>query len=303
MQFSALQANRKVLPEIAMRRTSNRALCGLIVEGITDRKFFEKFISADRCAVLPVGGKPQVVTTIQEALTSRLPGVLGVVDGDVDHFLGKPKPAGNIFRTDSTDVESLMFASPAFVHLFRETMLRDGDARSGETIVKMAEKARSLIVGAAFQIGLIRCAAAQAGMGINFSNLAYNTFVNNLTCAIDMEICLRAVLALPRGKLDDDAAQKAIVTVLKLHAAHNVWEVVRGHDLTRIAAICSESLLGRKLDRAEVEQGMRLAYDAEELQKTAIYADIEDWATHNKPFVVWKHLPTTPSLSSENAVD
>ncbi len=289
MPFNSLQENRKVLPEIAMRRTVKKYLCGLIVEGITDRKFFEKFIATDQCAVFSVNGRPQVVATITEASTANFPGVLGVIDGDTDLFLGKPKPTGNLLRTDKADIESLMFASPAFVHLFRDIVLRERDQRSGENIASLAESTRMRIVGAAFQIGLMRCAAAQSDMKIKFSDLAYNTFVNKLTCVIDVEACVQAVVALPRGgRFSDDDVRLAIATLLETHSAHDKWDVVRGHDLTRIAAICSETLLSRKLDRAEVEQGLRLAYDAEEFRQTLLYSDIAEWSERNKPFVVWK---------------
>ncbi len=122
-----------------MRRIKNPNLCGLIVEGTSDRKFYEKFTSQTGCAVIPVGGKDKVFETLLNAEKSTARGIVGIVDGDSDHFLGRASSHKNVFQTDVSDVDSMMFASSSFIHLVRECVIRDGDMRGSETILNLAE--------------------------------------------------------------------------------------------------------------------------------------------------------------------
>jgi hypothetical protein len=287
-QRSSLELNRKILSEIAMRRTKNPHLCGLIVEGTSDRKFFEKFISHGVCTVIPVGGKDNVLETLQNADKNTLRGLVGIVDSDSDHFLGSTPSHRDVFQTDVTDVDSMVFASSSFVNLVRECVIREGDMRSSEAILTLAESVRNKIVAAAFPLGLIRCISARDSLGIKFVDLAYNTFINSLTCICNLDQCIISVLALSRNTaMNDLSLEQLLRAEIQNCAKVNPWNVVRGHDLSRIAALCSENLLQRNLSGLEIERSLRLGYDYERFRKTNVYARVSEWAERNIPFVVW----------------
>jgi hypothetical protein len=288
MTDPGLERYRMLVSEMVMRRTKKSHLAALIVEGISDRKFYERLIEVGSCDVLPAGDRKKVIETIARAEQSRLKGFVGIIDGDTDHFIGRSSPHKATFRTDLTDAEAMMFRSPALETLVRETILRCDDARGAEKVLAVAATLRTKIVAAAMPLGVSRCLSAKFGWGIDYEGLVYRDFVDELTCVCDLNKFFRHIAVLPRksGLTNKDLEEQLLAT---LGMPLDQWHVVRGHDLTRILSLCSPSALNQSMRPDEVEKFLRLAYERAFFQKTRLYKDVSDWSTNNQPYVVWSN--------------
>ncbi|WP_310429004.1 DUF4435 domain-containing protein, partial [Chamaesiphon sp. VAR_48_metabat_135_sub] len=97
----------------------------LLVEGSTDKVFYERFTDCDRCKLRVVSGKPsskKLVIRVLEILDEdNFPGVLGIVDADFDRCLSPLLDRSpNLILTDTHDLETLIIQSPALDKLLLE---------------------------------------------------------------------------------------------------------------------------------------------------------------------------------------
>ena len=97
---------------IRMKRSHHRG-CFLIVEGRDDRLFFQKFVDSDACSVQVARGKPNVVDVVRRLEQGRFPGIVGVIDADLDHIEGHYWNSSNLIVLETYDLEALLIKSEA----------------------------------------------------------------------------------------------------------------------------------------------------------------------------------------------
>ncbi len=249
----------------------------VLVEGATDRAFFANFLNGKRSRFKVGEGKRRVVKILH--LLQGATRVLGIVDADYWPITGERPALGNLFVTDTTDVESLIIKSDAF----RKTLNNYCDA---ETLEKFVESCglsdsvaiRDLLVEGAAKIGFLRLSNEREKKSMDFKALCFEQFVKEDTFKLD-----EAALC------EEFAAQNAdfpqLVRKWILEADKEIddpWRFACGHDIVAMLVVgLRRSPLGYKThySEAEIEAGLRQAFERAHFEKTDLCQSIESWAS------------------------
>jgi hypothetical protein len=286
MNADSLVRCRRVLSELVMRRTKNQNLTGFIVEGSSDRRLLQRFIVKTACDILPAGGRTEVFEVMQRAAAGRVIGVVGLIDQDEFLFQGKIHQSDHIFVTDFTDLDTMLFSSPALLAAIVELAIRNDDNRSSVAIDSLVATTRERVYAAAHPLGLCRRLSSVNGWGIDFEALVYRYFVDPVTCICDVGRLLAHIDTLKRsGSASIDTIGAAFHEAI--NATHGYCSVVRGHDLTAILSLCAASLIGRACEQEQFERLLRLGYGMDHLRNTVMFKSIAEWSGRNKPYLVW----------------
>jgi len=138
----------EIASDIRLQRQSHKGSF-LVVEGRDDRLFFEKFIDHQTCEIIVANGKKYVMDVVSLLESQLFDGIVGVVDGDLDHIENTVTSHVNILVLETVDIEALMIISPAF-----ESMLSEWGHR--KKIAQVEHDIRSILVNAAVWIGCVR---------------------------------------------------------------------------------------------------------------------------------------------------
>ncbi|MEC4813496.1 MAG: DUF4435 domain-containing protein, partial [Scytonema sp. PMC 1069.18] len=83
----------------------------LLVEGTSDKTFYERFVDKLACKLVSVSGKPSSKQRVIEVLKilekSSFPGILAIVDADFDRLETSSYSSPNLFRTDQTVLSAI----------------------------------------------------------------------------------------------------------------------------------------------------------------------------------------------------
>ncbi|MTJ55538.1 DUF4435 domain-containing protein [Anabaena sp. UHCC 0253] len=113
----------RVANQIRLRR-STYAGTFLLVEGSSDKTFYERFVDKLGCELVITAGKPsskQRAINILEILEkSNFQGVLAIVDADFDRQQNTPVTSPNLLLTDTHDLETMLIQSPALEKVVSE---------------------------------------------------------------------------------------------------------------------------------------------------------------------------------------
>ncbi|MFM7438848.1 MAG: DUF4435 domain-containing protein, partial [Snowella sp.] len=88
----------------------------LLVEGSTDKVFYERFVNKNECEVITnsIPGKQRVIQVLNILENSEFKGILAIVDADFDHLEFSLYNTPNLLRTDTHDLETMLLQSSAF---------------------------------------------------------------------------------------------------------------------------------------------------------------------------------------------
>ena len=267
-----------LVAEIKMRRTQHGGSF-LVVEGNDDMRFWKPH-SHNSCRRINGGGKNNAVRGLLRLDQLRYEGILGVVDSNLDHLLGKSLQSANLVATDAHDLECLLCRSSALDHVLAE--LGDDDKidrfnQRHSTDVRTALLERSLV------LGRLRWAARRMEPNIGVLHINPTRFVDESTWTVNDQALI------------DETAHRADVDAQLLH--HQIaqlptadpWYVVHGHDLVEILKIGLRRVLGNLRTTIGVEQIaglLRQAIPPQDLQVTGLWHHIRRWESRNKPFLV-----------------
>jgi len=261
----------------------------LLVEGRSDKKFYERFIDKDVCKVASISGKPssksRVITVLNSLETSGFKGVLAIVDMDFDNLLAVPlRRSTNLFLTDYHDLETMLVQSPAFDQVLAEFY-------SEEKIKLCAQDVRMTVLKAGTTVGYLRWISQRDDLNLKFSTLSFGKFVNSQNLEINQECLIEEVLN------KTPSSCPAISDIQnRLNEAyrdeHDPWQLCCGHDLVNILSLGLRQLLGsnKAVEVAvnSLERCLRLAYEKSDWLETQLYSDICEWERANPPFRVFE---------------
>ncbi len=246
----------------------------MIVEGIADKRVFETHTDSAKCIMWPAGGRQPVIDILSEAVRRKFTGILGIIDGDTDHFRQRSPSLKNLYHTDAWDSEGLMIRARAFEKFVAETKA----AITAQSLrQKLLESSRTL--------GIVRCISDINSWGLRFENVNYRIFVNSITLVCDNKKCLAHVHNLNQDRISLDLLEAAFESSDVRQC--DPWHLSRGHDMTSILSLSSENLLGVQMSKDLIERQLRLAFDSRCLAQTKLFASVNNWETENPPFLVW----------------
>ena len=243
----------------------------LVVEGIDDRRFWKYWLHP-KCWLVEGEGKQNVVGGIGRLSLHERQGVLGIVDDDYDSLLGVEGHGENVVVTDAHGLECLLCRSRALEKVFAEfgtpAKIRQFEESAGADV-------RAELLERATIFGRLRWAAALYGLNIRNDAIRVRQFVEQTTWRVDSAGLIRAVVK------DGSAHDESVVSkCLESLPTADGWRVAHSKDILAILRIGLMHVLGDlkpNVGTDQIAQVLRVAMSSEDLQGTALWADIRTW--------------------------
>ena len=248
----------------------------LVVEGESDRKFFENIVDSNVCKIRAVGSKDDVIAFIRRENARTRKVYLGIVDADFDNVLSKKIGVENVLSVDCHDIEMLILKSnPNIRKIYSEL----GD----NSLISKFEKERGqrfldAVLNAGYLIGCLKLVAQMDKYKLNMKDLPYIDFIDvNLKVNIDVLIS-----RVKEKKLANEIKADFEAVLAK---EYELWQMVCGHDVTNIFAICfsdkqAEGLgygTNKYLKKERIESLLRVIYDETLFANTEMYSKLIEW--------------------------
>jgi Protein of unknown function (DUF4435) len=251
----------------------------LLVEGSSDKVFYERFIDKIVCQVVVMEGKIRVIGILDILDRSSFDGVLSIVDADFDRLKDSVDESINLLRTDTHDLETMLIDSPAL----DKTIAEYG---SEEKIAKLQLDVRTSLVEAGMFIGYLRWVSQCDRRNLTFSDLKFSKFIDEKTLQIDELALIQEVKNKSQAlSLKTEDLQQRIAD--EKNKGFNPWQVCCGHDLVEILALGLRKAIGTmSVDSDSLERSLRLAYEEVYFWKTQLWVNIRQWESNNQPFKV-----------------
>ena len=266
---------------IRMKRSHHKG-CFLIVEGRDDRLFFEQFVDRGDCAVEVAEDKQSVADAVAILESARFPGVVGVMDGDLDHVDGHSWHSDNLILLETYDLEALLIKSPALDRVLVEL----GSARK---IDRFGKDVREALVDAAVPIGCLRLHSRRCGLNLRFSGMKYAKYIDDKSLQTDVSSLIREVKN--RSQRSDLACAATSQEIRGIEGAiGDRWLVCCGTDMIEILGIGLRTALGTNNSKAAnpcvLRQDLRLGYERRQLINSRLGRDLREWEERNQGFRV-----------------
>lgn len=261
----------------------------LLVEGRSDKKFYERFVDKKACIVNSTEGKPSsklnAISVLAILEKSDFEGVLAIVDADFDR-LSPPtlQPNSlNMFITDDHDIEAMLIKSPAFEKVVSEFCSEDKVKLFGQDV-------RQVILRTGTIIGLLRWVSQCDSLSLTFNGISFNKFINDKNLEISEVDFIEEVKNKSQSfSVKTEEAQQRIGEMKG--SGFDPWQVCCGHDLAAVLSVGLHKAIGsNKASEVEVsrlERCLRLAYEESYWIETQLYSDILNWEIANYPFKVF----------------
>jgi hypothetical protein len=251
----------------------------LLVEGSSDKVFYERFIDKIVCQIVVMAGKIRVIAVIDILDRSNFDGVLGIVDADFDRLKGSVDEGVNLLRTDTHDLETMIIDSPAIDKVIAEF-------GSEDKIAKLQLDVRTSLVEAGRSIGYLRWISQCDGLNLTFSDLKFSKFIDDKILQMNELDLIQEVKNKSQAfSLKTEDLQQRIAD--EKNKDFNPWQVCCGHDLVEILALGLRRTIGTmNVDVDSLERSLRLAYEEVYFQKTQLWINIRQWESNNQPFQV-----------------
>jgi hypothetical protein len=255
----------------------------LLVEGTSDKVFYERFIDKIACQVVIMAGKPsskfKAIAVLDILDRSNFHGVLAIVDADFDRLEDSVYESMNLLRTDTHDLETMLIDSPALDKVVAEF-------GSEEKIAKLKLDVRTSLVEAGISIGYLRWISQCDRLNLTFSDLKFSKFIDEKNLQMNELDLIQEVKNKSQAfSLNTEDLQQRIAD--ENNKGFNPWQVCCGHDLVEILALGLRKTIGTmSVDSDSLERSLRLAYEEVYFQKTQLWANIRQWESNHQPFQV-----------------
>lgn len=270
----------------------------LFVEGISDSKFFKKFLNTRRCRILYGKSKQIVLEALRilnqdESFNRQIKRYLALVDRDYDLILGREIHDPNLIYTDTRDLECLLIASPALEKLLTEHISANPALKNLNIFTKANGSVREAIIKIAEPIGLLRLYSVKMKKNLNFEDLNYLEFMqlDLSNFIIDTKTMLIQILRKKGVQQFSEITIRAEIETIKEEIPSDFqdpFQICSGHDLTNILAILLRELFNCSWIRSNfiLEKELRLAYESAFFEQTDNYRILLNWESNNPPFVI-----------------
>ncbi len=257
----------------------------LLVEGSSDKIFYERFIDRLTCRLVIVSGKPSSKLRVIEVLRileqSNFKGVLAIIDADFERLETLLYTSPNLLRTDTHDLETMLIKSPAFDKVIAEFGSEE----------KIANRdVRIILLEIGISVGYLRWISLCDDLNLSF-DININ-FFNEKTLQIDEIKLIREVKnKSQKHSIKDEDLQQRLTS--QKNNGHDPWEVCCGHDLVKILSTMLRKAIGSNetadVEQNRLERNLRLAYEEVYFCTTQIYQEIQVWESKNFPFKVLRN--------------
>lgn len=282
-----IRPGHRLANKIRMLHSQQTGAC-LIVEGTTDKKFYQNYVvDCQNCHIEIGGNKENAVQAIAILdKDNNFTGALAIVDADFDRLEGKLPTSQNILLTDNHDLETMLLQSPALDKLLTEY----GSEEKLQDLKESGKDVREILIQAAVAIGYLRWVSLQQNLALKFEGLSFSKFVDKYTLAISASQLIKTVKARSTENrsekpLPNQSEIENLLDSLKSND-HNPWDVCCGHDLIEILSLGLRKLFGscqsKDVESDVLEKNLRLAYERSHFGQTQLYTAIQEWEKANQ---------------------
>ena len=266
----------------------------LLVEGVSDVRFWTPRVAEGLCEIVDGNGKPNVVGATLRLDTRHVRGVLGIVDDDWETLAGRPLPSPNLVATDCHDLECLLLRSRALERVLAEHGDRDKIRRFED---RAGASVRSALLDRGIEVGRLRWLAARDTWAYPFGNKGAQRFLEPSRWSLDID-----------RMHGDVVAAGAYASVEELRAAlaalpeADPWLVCNGHDLVATLLVGLRKVLGRMKATVGVDQLsalLRAAFEDAELEYGHLGREIRRWEDGNRHYRILRSVRVVSGRASE----
>ena len=261
--------------DVANNARMNRSLHSgtiLIVEGKTDIRVYERFISETHCIVIPAYGKDNAIEALAILEKNSVDGVLTIVDADFWRLDGIKSNSTNLLLTDTHDLETMLLSSDALEKVLSEF-------GSIPKIKKLGKPVQELLLESGLSIGIFRWLSSPTkdNLSLKFKDLYFGNFVFNKTLSIELDKLIKEVNNHnPHKKMDIKLIKSKIIKI-KINK-YDPWQVCSGHDLIEILSIGLKYLFGnhraKNISTEAVDGILRVSYEYSFFSLTKLHKSI-----------------------------
>lgn len=266
--------------QVLMLKSRYKNCAFVIVEGRTDSFGYRWLIDNDQSKLVIAHSKSNVIECVKILENKRIEGILGIVDSDFWN-LEKISIPTNILNTDTHDIETMVFKSPAIekvLHFY-------GDY---EKVINVGniEQIRLLLLQAALPLGYLRWLSYKKNLNLNFKKLDLLEFINKDTLQVDISKLIRSIVANTKNCIISQENLLLLYGRCRKDIS-DLLQLCNGHDLVGILAIALSSVLGlfeMPASRASVSKWLLLAYEGIFFIETNLYVLIINWEKEHSKF-------------------
>lgn len=276
----------RVANQIRFRRSTYQGTF-LLVEGNSDKIFYERFVDKSTCELVSTSGKPSskfraisILKILEEK--SSFKGVLAIVDADFDRLSIPVDQNSNLLYTDAHDLEAMLINSPAFDKVVAEF-------GSKEKILQFNQDIRTAILESSVSLGYLLWISQCDELNLTFEGIRFSKFIDEKTLNIDELKLIQEVKNKSQAfSFKDGDLQQRLIE--QKSDEHDPWQVCCGHGLVEILSLGLRKAIGSNkatdVDPINLERNLRLAYEEIYFQDTQLYSLIRTWESNNQPFRV-----------------
>ncbi|HEY9609943.1 DUF4435 domain-containing protein [Allocoleopsis sp.] len=278
----------RVANQIRLRR-STYSETFVLVEGGSDKTFYERFVDKLVCELVSVSGKPssklRVIAVLEILEKSSFQGILAIVDADFERLETLLYSSPNLLRTDTHDLETMLIKSPALNKVVAEL-------GSEEKIAQFNRDVRLALLETGISVGYLLWISQCDGLNLTFEGITFSKFINEQTIQIDEIKLIRELKNKSQAfsLKDEDLQQRLMAEKSK---SHDPWQVCCGHHLVEILSLSLRKAIGSNkaadVEPNSLERNLRLAYEEVFFRDTKLYLDIRIWESNNQPFKVLRN--------------
>jgi hypothetical protein len=278
----------RVANQIRLRRSTYSGTF-LLVEGGSDKTFYERFVDKLACELVSVSGKPssklRVIDVLKILEKSSFQGVLAIVDADFERLETFLYSSPNLLRTDTHDLETMLINSPALNKVVAEF-------GSEDKIAQFNRDVRLALLETGISVGYLLWISQCDRLNLTFEGITFSKFINEQTIQIDELRLIREIKNKSQAfSLKDEDLQQRLMAEKSNN--HDPWQVCCGHHLVEILSLGLRKAIGSNksadVEPNSLERNLRLAYEEVFFRDTKLYLDIRIWESNNQPFKVLRH--------------
>ncbi len=255
----------------------------VIAEGDTDVRVYKRFFHESLCRIVPANGK---ATAIQAAmiLDGALTGVVTIVDADFDRLESVSPPTPNILYTDTHDLETMILNSSSFTKILNELT-------SASKCKKLGKPVLDLVIQAGLPLAHLRWLSTtkRDNLNLRFKGMDFHRFVRLPSLSTDITAMIREAVSNTSGcSVNLNLIEVNLKTIMAIGS--DPWQVCCGHDLVQILLMGLTATFGNskagKVTLAILDAMIRVAYEKDDFQGTALYEAIVVWQKNNNSYQV-----------------
>jgi hypothetical protein len=264
----------------------------LIVEGIKDVKFYQKYIDTNSFRIREAFGNEKVKLVLKILNERGFNNRIGIIDSDFNAILNLNEEVDGLYITDDHDVEIMIIKTKALedvIHLFcSKAKVEAFEKTKGKPI-------REILFDLGKEVGYLKLANRVHDLGLVFkpstsegNQIRYRDFIDDETLAfIGSDKMIETVMNYTRAKSAKMKPREEIKDKLEEVAkvTYDQYHLVNGHDLTNILYLLMKKTFRSKnkmlTDYNAVEDSLILAYDYSDFKQTNLFKTLSDWANQS----------------------